>query len=234
MKTNSSIKRFHQAGFTLIELVIVIAILASLAGSAVLMVGAADESSHVEMGRIEIGEIRDALIQFKRDMGYMPTHGPLALVDDGGAVPMPAEGEEWFYNPANFAQLFENPFAGSSHSFENWNPETKRGWRGPYLSGSSERFVTVGDSLQSDGGGSPAMGGVLNNVMGIADPFVGTPVGAYLSWKDAFHGGSIDRSGRPYLLLDAGDSQKARILSFGPNRTYEGGGGDDLVLYLFR
>lgn len=234
MKTKSSLKRIFQNGFTLIELLIVTAILASLAGGAVIMVGAADQSSHVQIGQIEIGEIREALIQFKRDMGYLPTQGPLALTDDGGAVAAPVEGEDWFYNPANFAPLFENPFAGSSHALASWNPDTKRGWRGPYLSSSAEKFVTIGDSIQADGSGSPALGDLLDKVMGVADPFLGLPVGNYLSWKSCEGGNPIERQGCPYLLLDAGDAQNARILSFGPNRTYEGGGGDDIVLYLFR
>lgn len=221
-------------GFTLLELIIVVAILATLAGGAVLTMGQTEEVAQGQIGLVEMSEIREAIVQFKRDTGYLPKQGPFALTTNGGAVATPSEGETWFYSPANFSQLFQNPLANTGHSLASWNPDTKRGWRGPYLTTSGEGRVDVGDDLNLNGSGSPKTGNMLNDVFGIADPFYSSPEGNFFVWAATPTAPPYSRFGRPYFAFDLHDTTKARIVCMGPNRKYDQGENDDRVVYLFR
>jgi len=191
--------RGRKAGFTLLELVIVTAILGSIAGGAVLMVGQTEELAQGQISLVEVSEIREAMIQFKKDTGYLPKTGPFQLATEGGFVPVPAEGSDWFQSPANFSQLFSNPLAGTGHPLATWNPDTKRGWRGPYLTCAGEGQVSIGDDLNTDGSGSPTLGDTIDHVVGIADPFLASPDGDYFQWSRISDDAPIQRLGRPYL-----------------------------------
>ena len=227
-------RRPRNAGFTLLELIIVTAVLASIAVGAILMVWQTEETAQCQIGMVEICEIREALIQFKKDTGTLPKQGAFALTTEGGAVPVPPQGSDWFHSPANFSQLINNPLAGTGHPLETWNPDTKRGWRGPYLSTSGEGLVDLGSDLDLDGSGSPTLGEVIEDVVAIADPFVSSPDGDYYHWSKLSDGGPLNRFGRPYFLFDIDDTQNARVVGLGPNRRYDLGFGDDIVFYLFR
>ena len=217
----------------MLELLVVVAILAVVAGGIVVVFGGVEEDAAFKIAQSEMMEIRKAILQFRRDTGFLPRQGPLALTIDGGSVPLPPQGEAWFKSPANFIQLLENPLTGTGHPLETWNIDTKRGWNGPYLSRSGEGYVTLGDNLQADGSGSPTAGGLLVDVPGMADPFTAEPVSGYLLWR-ANPGGPFHPDwGRPYFLFDL-DNNDARIVGMAANRTYEAGAGDDLVLYLLK
>lgn len=176
---------------------------------------------------------------------------------------------EWFTSPANLVQLFEAPVICAEHAFANvvapgggvasWNPNSGRGWRGPYLNDQRE-YVDVGDGLGAAGDGDPTELQVagptrLELVRGIADPFVRRPVvpGGYancsetaandtclLDWRLGVGNPALERHGRPYLLfLDTDDGSGELIegcgpclVSMGPNGMYDQGGDDDLVFHL--
>ena len=114
--------------------------LAIVAGGSLMMFGDSEDDAAEQISLSEIQQIKKALLQFERDTGWLPKQGPFNLnTQPAGAVPLgnlPAyvsAGQEvaWFYSPANFWQLYENPLAGTGHPLEQWNPMTRRGWRGP-------------------------------------------------------------------------------------------------------
>ena len=223
----------NRKGFTLLELIIVVGILSAVAGGAVLLIGPAEEQARSQLSLVEMSRLRDALIQFHKDTGYLPKQGPFALTSEGGSVPIPGEGATWFYHPANFEQLYDNPLAGTGHALETWNPDTERGWRGPYISSFGEGYVDIGDDLLPDGSGNPDEGNILPEVRSIADPFIAAPSGNYFVWR--FQSGDTPTSqwGRPYLLIDADDEANARVIGLGSNRQYDAGAADDYVFPLF-
>lgn len=223
----------HRLAFTLLELIVVVAILATLAGGAILLIGPAEEQARAQMSQMEMARLREAILQFHSDTGYLPMQGPFALTSEGGSVPVPAEGADWFYHPANFNQLYDNPLSGTGHALETWNPDTKRGWRGPYISSFGEGYVDIGDDLQPDGSGSPTAGTVLTEVRSIADPFVTAASGDFFVWRFQAGGDPISNWGRPYVLIDADNEAAARIIGMGSNRTYDAGLSDDYVFELF-
>lgn len=197
-------------GFTLLELLIVVAVMAIIAGAAIVLLGETETRAQQHLATSEIGELKKALLRFREDTGYFPTQGPFNLDSRaGGFVPQAnlpdyvASGAEiaWFDCPANFWQLFENPLTedrngngvldsgedtnGNStidtfHSLGVWNPDAGRGWHGPYLSRTGNGYVRVGASLLTTGAGSPATGTAINDVVGVADPFEKSPVTATL------------------------------------------------------
>ncbi|MAG16552.1 MAG: hypothetical protein CMJ21_00625 [Phycisphaerae bacterium] len=238
-----SIRSQHRRGFTVLELVVVIAILVALAGSAVMMMDRVEMQAESQITLGEMDEIKRAIVQFKKDTGFLPKQGPFDLdTRAGGFVPLVnipafvpvAQKTAWFDSPANFWQLYENPLIGTGHALEDFNPVTARGWNGPYLSRRGEGLVDIGDNLQTDGSGSPTAGVVLPQVYGVADPYVSTPIGSYLVWRPSDGATPYARWGRPYFLFDLDQDSLARIVGSGDNAIYEGGAGDDVVAELLR
>jgi type II secretory pathway pseudopilin PulG len=236
-------------GFTLLEAMLVIAMLALVAGGAVLVLTSTKEDAELQLARSEMMTIKQAILKFKQDTGYLPKQGPFELAssagtpcgaaNSNGSAPLPTgQTREWYCSPANFYQLYLNPLAGTGHPLESWDQDTRRGWRGPYLSRFGEGFVDVGDSLQGSGVGNLIAGTLLPDLYGIADSFVG-PRGTcqdandpipnkecYLGWSSTLNIATAIRWGRPYLLFDlddAGlsDTKEARIVSGGPNFAYD-------------
>ena len=226
-------KRFLH-GFTMIEMMIVVGILAAVAGAIIYSQGETRDTAYVGIATTEMAAIKSALSQYRNDMGRYPTPT----------------------NPADFSSLF---LQGTD---PDWNIAVARGWRGPYLSRSGEGYVDLGDGLSANGLGSPVSAGpgAIAPVPSVADPFLYPPArkntpytacGAseadadcLLDWRSLL--GQVPRSqfGRPYLLFDLDDVQKARVVGMGPNGQYESQscaglacssctpGGDDLVLCL--
>ncbi|PCI49576.1 MAG: hypothetical protein COB51_04120 [Moraxellaceae bacterium] len=219
-------------GFTLLELLIVVVILSSLGGIASFRYEsllAAELNSVIE---IELANIKCAILNFERDAGRRPVMAR---------------------SPADLGELFQKPA-----DLNGWNMVVARGWRGPYLEkAGAVGYVDIGAALQSDGVGSPVAGVYLLDVPAVADSFyhqaifAGDDDGAdhwYLNWvNDGIPVDSTDESrmdgesmeanyqqGRPYLVFDIDDLNLARVISFGRNGVYEAGGGDDLVLCLYR
>lgn len=254
-------------GFTLLELLIVVLIMAVVAGSVIMAVGDTNDEASVMVAQSEMTEIKQAILRFKQDTGYFPKTGPFDLAARGGEViEVPvyvAAGEEvaWFDSPANFWQLYENPLPaedlnrngvldtgedinGNSilddYYLAHWDPNTRRGWHGPYLSRQGNAYVDLGsfDPVSDDPElWNPSNGFVVHDVPAVCDPFVHRPEGPYFQSRPnaGVPGDDYSRWGRPYFVFDLSyPNQDYALVGTGPNGRYEGGGGDDLVLFLAR
>ena len=193
-------------GFTLLELLVVCAILATLSIVAVAGYSNVLDESNDRLVRTEMQEIAKAIRQFKADTGYYPKTGPFALAIDNGSVTnggMPGyivstsaaltddEKRRWFYSPANLYQLTTStsPLSGitPAHQLAEWDPETGRGWRGPYLKGFKDLYVDIGDDINGTSytasptyasgipDHDPLAGNDIPDVMGVADSFEHSP-----------------------------------------------------------
>lgn len=244
----------RQAGFTLLELLIVVAILAAVAGTTALVLTNVDTDTHAKMARVEIQAVAKAIRQFKADTGYYPKKGQFAHKDDGGKVGTAGDLVEKnrLYNPANFDQLFNKPADNIGNAIMVWNVDTGRGWRGPYLDRSGEGLVDIGDNIKIGGTGEPTDVDTnpFDNVPGIADAFsYSDPVYKNTNYNDCTEGEQdtedcllewrsfnddydtyktkihyIGAHGRPYLLF-FDPSNSPRIVSMGLDGKY--GGCDD-------
>ncbi|MHC4972580.1 MAG: type II secretion system protein [Planctomycetota bacterium] len=261
--------RARAGGFSLLELILICSILALVAGGALVMFVGTETRAAGGIAQAEMVELRKAVLRFRKDTGFFPKTGPFALTDDGGRIDpgvdahwpadapaAAADRRAWFASPANFYQLFEKTddlsiqvaldvIAGPGRAF---NPETGRGYLGPYLSRHGEGFVFVGDNLLPDGDGDPALGTLLDPVPGVADPFVARAgSGNLFKWISSPlglpEGIAPTTLGRPYLLFVAtplpGDLGP-RIVCLGPNGTYDSDAtalnaaadGDDIAVFL--
>ena len=189
-----------QAGFTLLELLLVISLLAVVAFTSAVNYTGVLEGGDTRLVYSEIQELAKAIRQFKQDTGYYPKEGPFNLAIDGGAITddmlpeyigaaSPALNDEqkrrWFHSPANFYQLLDlkSPLddendATTDHMLKQWEVETGRGWRGQYLSGIRDGYVDIGDGINNgldtsvnDQNISPVRGEPIPDVIGVADAF---------------------------------------------------------------
>lgn len=221
-------------GFTILELLVVVTILAIVAGFVLFNEGDTRKTASSSAALTEMSSVQAALNRFRRDTGSYPTPT----------------------NPADFSALYEQGAQAP------WSIDVSRGWRGPYLSRRGEGLVDLGDDLNSAGTGSPATvaASAHEDVRAVADPFVTWPITAnsdyqrcddsapdsscLLDWRTQAGDPRHPRWGRPYLLFELDSTENARLVSMGPNGRYESGscvaqacrdcspGGDDLVVCL--
>ncbi|MBX3467082.1 MAG: hypothetical protein KF878_09310 [Planctomycetes bacterium] len=246
-------------GFTLIEIVMVVAMLAALAGMVAASMQGLQDQATLDLARQELNEVRRAVLQFKADTGFLPKRGIFDL--DGrnlGRSKVPAyvdasDAASWFDRPENLWQLFERPLPSitSQPDFQplsTWDPVRCRGWRGPYLSRSGEGRFRSGELLTS-----------VPPVPAVADPFrsssyrefyvklLGEPGRLYgwftcesvpLEWSStegSGHARGLDAH-RPVRLVGL-DGPDARVVSAGPDGLFDGDVGpsdDDVIYYLLR
>ncbi len=202
-----------QNGFTLLELMVVVAVMAVVSAAVVLNSSSSQEYSEDMAVRTEMEQLRQAVVRFFRDQNSYAAA-----------------------SPADIAFLFE---PGTNDS---WDPDYRTGWRGPYIKGGDLSYrtpcVSIGDGLKLDGDGDPENGNI-GRVIANPDPFAYPASGNVFIWT--LREGSIcnsnpeiERLGRPYYFFDLNTYNSAfsiaRIVSSGPNGVY--GDGDDLVLMI--
>lgn len=243
----SSTPRSLQAGFTLLELLVVIAVMGILSTVAVLSYEGVQEQGQYDTTRFEMTEIRNALLKFRRDSGSndFPGQGQYDCSDaangnPGNANPdfnfPPEAGSNdsekiaWCRHPANFWMLFVDPFGRATD--DQWNEDTHRGWHGPYLTRKS--------GLLNLSAGNPAGLPTQNGIWGIADAYLNSTATG-IAWSSL---PNPERGGRPYWFLPDTDNDSQpdeRILSLGPDNSFAGSGTDEclpnannLILCLLR
>ena len=236
-------RRARAAGFTLLELLTVVVILAAVAFVSSVAYRNILENARVDLARSEMNSLAQALRQFQKDTGYFPKQGPFALQSDGGQVSDDADGNgvanaadvDWFYSPVNVDQLLIEPADVTGNAIMTWSAGNRRGWRGPYIT--YEGYVDVSNDLSVNSAGYPTLvlpgSAFVINVPAIADPFPNRPVATTLSAvSGALFGWHITptaadeagRPGSPYLIfgLEPSPVSPLKIVSVGENGEYGG------------
>lgn len=146
-------KRLRQvAGFTLIELVIVVCILSIIAAIAVQHLTGISDKAKMTAAESDLLAIRDALAGSETSPGYL---------DDMGAVPgfSPANirvanlmmaTNLYGLSGVNVAGASRAEDCASPNEFMTWSTAGNRGWRGPYLRDSSGWFPKKTDRREND------------------------------------------------------------------------------------
>ena len=253
-------------GFSLIEMLVVVAILVAIAGVGMQVYGDTETDTEVQLSIAELQRVADAVRRFHHDTGYYPRQGPFDLAYltfREGKVSLnhlPAESGspavkqvDWFDSPANLYQLVRQPLNSAGTAVMEWDVETGRGWRGPYLSSSKLAYVDLSNDLDAKGVGrldaDTGVNGVIKDIPGLYDA-VGhhnaIPVDAgfdsdelVVDWRKVASSSSnydsksheIGRPGSPYLLFvhdidPAGsDWPLPKIVAVGKNGEFDGTGG---------
>lgn len=109
-----------QQGFTLLELLVVVSVLATLAGITAVAMDGYEQDSQEQLVQTEMKRIASAIYRFKEDTGYFPEEGIFTKTNASNAE---KSGFEWlFFRPDD---KYGNPVL--------WNINTGKGWNGPYL-----------------------------------------------------------------------------------------------------
>ncbi len=174
MRTMRQKGRRATEGFTLLELLVVVSVLAALAGLTATIVDRYERDAQIKLAEVEMARIASAIYRFRADTGYFPGTGPFSrhamsnpavdeLVHDGG---WGKDGKEWlddiWFSSANLAWLFHEPVwpplparlgdAGNeSKALMPWDMDAARGWHGPYLDLAARTSLTV-DRIDPHGG----------------------------------------------------------------------------------
>lgn len=242
-----STRKANMAGFTLLELLAVIALLAILAAGALVAYDGTDEQARIDVTKMEMAELRTALLQFRRDTGAFPCgvyHEPnidgdvraysLDLVNmnlpDMPVSSASLSAQAIWCEENGLIMLTEYPFdLEEADQHRLWNPDTKRGWNGAYISR---------DGLTDAWGNRYQL---INPELDYArPPTMCVPPDSTAQFYECR---PINDPG--YVANSAAYSQFgdiARIVSFGPNGNNDSlsvadpcvAGGDDLVLCLLR
>ncbi|HNQ04053.1 MAG TPA: prepilin-type N-terminal cleavage/methylation domain-containing protein [Thiobacillaceae bacterium] len=143
-------QEFRVRGFTLVELLVVTAVLATLAFMAYGSLWDVQARAQEDAAQAQATQVSRALLQFFRDTGYWPGQGPFALSSAGTATtetspgsglytcappgggiigvvreslpePDDAMRDAWFASPANLLQLFETPALCQNHPLAHLN-----------------------------------------------------------------------------------------------------------------
>lgn len=182
-------------GFTLLELLVVVTLLAVLASVALLANDGVNDQAELDATRFEMAELRKALLQFRRDVGHFPAT----------------------------LSMLRSCTTADDPECQVWDKDTHRGWNGPYLTNIGDGFVTIGDNLTIAGTGSPILG-TATQTKAVADGFVKKTVGNYFVWQSCTTADPACDArtdwGRPYLLFDTSNDY-ARIVSMGPDGVYD-------------
>ncbi|NOQ93708.1 MAG: prepilin-type N-terminal cleavage/methylation domain-containing protein [Methylophaga sp.] len=243
----SYLKRHAQSGFTLIELLVVVLILAAIAGTIVVSYDDVGTQAQYDTTKFEMAEIRKALLQFRRDSGSrsFPNQGDYdCTVISSDNFPSEAgttnsEKVAWCQSPANFWMLFEDPLDDN-----NWDPDTHRGWNGPYLQ-RNNGYLDIDADYDIDGTMATESDSIIDNVWGIASSYLSEPLlSGDLTWRPSISDDDHAKYGTPYFMFDLADKNKARLVSMSLNNKYEGTNttapcspktdSDDLILCLLR
>jgi prepilin-type N-terminal cleavage/methylation domain-containing protein len=146
----------RRAGFTLIELVLVVAVVAILAAILVPTVFSILDDSAITKGKADVKAIAGAVAKFRDDTGEYPTRdadvaGEVNLLYSGTTAPVAADfspalggGDPFNCATPTNCETFAFPFVTNSGTNAYSTVATaKKRWKGPYLSeNSTDEFDT--------------------------------------------------------------------------------------------
>jgi prepilin-type N-terminal cleavage/methylation domain-containing protein len=216
-----------QLGFTLMELLTVISLMAIIATMAITSYDGTQEQGRYDVTKFEMNQIRKALLQFRQDSGSndFPMQGVYDCTDSANGnnteinpaidAQLPTEAGTtdagkiaWCQHPANFWMLFENPLA------TDWNIDTKRGWNGPYLQ-RKDGYLTLDSNTTN-------IADIATPGWAIADPYVENQQSTGVQWSVNTDSEILNKAALPYLfLVDLSNDYQPRIVSASEDGQFE-------------
>lgn len=159
MKQRLNLKNKAQQGFTLVELLVVVSVLATMASIAAIAMDGYEQQAQEQLAETEMQRIASAINRFKEDTGYYPEQGVFPSANNVGL------------EQASFKWLFISPKDGSDNEIMPWNVHSGRGWHGPYLEVNTQEKVAVSDVVCNQDGGNFHTAFDGNEVTGVTDTF---------------------------------------------------------------
>ena len=160
----------QRRGFTLIELILVVAVVGILAAILVPTVFSILDDSAVAKGQADVKAIAGAIIAIRKDVGEFPTRdadvaspAEVNMLYSGTTAPVladfsPTTGMGSFdCTTATNCETFEFPFLTNTSASNPYSTTGKKRWKGPYLSenptdGFDTPYIAYVTSLRRAGG----------------------------------------------------------------------------------
>ncbi|MBN2054314.1 prepilin-type N-terminal cleavage/methylation domain-containing protein [bacterium] len=133
-----------QRAFTTMEIIVVIAVIAILAGILTPVVLHHAEEARRDACRLELGRLRDAVLSYARQYGFRPaTPGaPTQEEINRGTFPATAAAD------GDYNSIFSDDLIIETDADNLWDPVRREGWNGPYIDPGSQISVDAdGDGL---------------------------------------------------------------------------------------
>jgi prepilin-type N-terminal cleavage/methylation domain-containing protein len=147
-----------QFGFTLLELIVVVLVLAIIAGTVLTSFGPDFIEDQEETAALfEMTQIRDAILQFKQDN---PSH-VLSSVN----LCSPADASFLITNNYDTDNVCDT----TEQTISPWDPDYRIGWQGPYIQKLGEPSATSIVDIEHDGTIDTET--ALSNITVITDPY---------------------------------------------------------------
>jgi prepilin-type N-terminal cleavage/methylation domain-containing protein len=214
--------RFTSHAFTMIEMLVVVCILAAMAGLVVPLMGTTQDDSMRNVTIASMGAVRDAIMGASTTPGYYQDMKYVNGIAPSNKAP------QWIRD------LFVRPRRDGMRSaptdlevdlVPEYDPATRKGWRGPYLNTTTDKYVVDNANNFTTAYGFQDMDGI--------DPDTSDPA-------------VLDAWRRPIVLqvFDPASLDDVRLVSAGPNGVIDtdpakdraalqaAGVGDDVVLFL--
>lgn len=172
----------RQSGFTMLELMVVVAILAVIAGSAVMAFRGIDSDASIQTAKVEMRQLGEAIDAYLADLNDIPepdtlpvTLGSWQQEIEIGAYRHPADISFLLSNP----EPLPDPSDPDAKRDNIWSSDYRKGWRGPYIKGIKLFYVDIGDGIKSDatdGSGSEGApqnidSAIIKNILALPDKF---------------------------------------------------------------
>ncbi len=239
-------------GFTLLELLVVVSILATMAGIGVRAIGGYIERAREDLVNTEMKNIGEAIVKFNSDTGYFPGEGLFASKNETNV------------DKSDFSFLFYPPVRESAAGQKKgeeilpWDMDEKRGWNGPYLTLDSIDYMRTEGCEKGEFKDDIRVFPVnannreeSNSIIALEDPFKSRArarqktSSCFVNHADSqkFRWEKEKYTGQPYLYETAFKNDRylecpengagcIALLSAGKNGTYENGNNDDVVKIL--
>jgi prepilin-type N-terminal cleavage/methylation domain-containing protein len=193
--------------FTLIELLIVVCILAVMAGLVIPLMGTTQDAALKDVTVASMSAVREAIMGGPSSAGY---HLDMKYIDAQPPNKVPQTIRDLFVRPRLDGMRSDPDSDPESVLVPRYDPATRKGWRGPYLNPTTEKYL-VDNAAPSFNGFTTAYG--FQDTDGI-DPDTSDP--ALLdAWRHPIVLQPVPNLVSPPALEDM------RLVSAGPNGKIE-------------
>lgn len=127
-----------QQGFTLLELLVVVSVLATLAGITAVAMDGYEQDAQEQLVNTEMKRIASAIYRFKEDTGYFPKEG----VFKSDRLFSVGDERDRYERDENMGWLFISPENEAGDTVAPWNIHAAKGWNGPYLTNESQNRLS--------------------------------------------------------------------------------------------
>lgn len=189
-------------GFTLLELLVVVSLLAALAGFAWNNYHHLSDDVNKQLAQVQLDEVAKALRRFRADTGYWPGETPIFAVG----------------HAADLGLLVQAPAHCDASPLCRWQAQARCGWHGPYLERDSVAWVRVYQLIDGHITSQVVQGVSAGKQFKKED----TEQYAWYVSKDALETG-LQQRGRPILFFPAKEIASQPV----PARLVSAGGDGD-------